>query len=211
MLQAAANSAPPLPWDPGALRVALLAGSRPGEVRRILPDLLAGAALAETSLGNCSFLLPAPDEERAAQLRAAIAAAPRAPRRVHVVVGRSRQTLLEARAAVVKSGTSTLEAALLGCPHALVYRVAGSTYAIMKRLLTGVRWIGLPNIVAGRPVVPELIQGACSPESVRRELLALCAEGPARQNQLRDFADIRNALGGAGATARAAARAAAWL
>ncbi len=200
-----------LPWDPGATRIALMAGSRPGEVRRMLPVLLEGAAMAEAELGECSFILPAPDETRAEQLRAAAMAARSGPRHVHVVTGRSRQALLEARAAIVKSGTSTLEAALLGCPHAIVYKVAGSTYAIMKRLLNGVRWIGLPNIVAGRSVVPELIQGAFTPEAVRRELLALCADGPAREAQLSAFSGIRDALGGNGATARAAARAAAWL
>ncbi|MBQ3811341.1 MAG: lipid-A-disaccharide synthase, partial [Kiritimatiellae bacterium] len=58
--------APPLPWAPGARRIALFAGSRRNEVRRILPDVLAGAAMAEEALGPCSFLLPVPTAERAA-------------------------------------------------------------------------------------------------------------------------------------------------
>lgn len=195
---------PPLPWGEGA-RIALFAGSRPNEVRRLLPDILAGAALAEETIGPCTFLLPAPDEVRAADIRAGLAAAKRRPRDARVVSGRSRQVLAEARAAVVKSGTSTLEAALLGCPHALVYRVSGTTYRIMRRLLVGVKHIGLPNIVAGRTVCPELIQDDVSPERIRDELVALAADGPRREAQLSAFAGIREKLGGEGATARAAA------
>lgn len=201
---AAAPSMPPLPWGPGR-RIALMCGSRPGEVRRLLPDILAGAAMAEDALGECSFLLPAPDDVRAAQLRAAMKAAPRLPRRVEVVAGRSRQTMREAEAGIVKSGTSTLEAALLGMPHSLAYRVAPSTYAVMRRLLTGVKWIGLPNIVAGESVVPERIQGDLSPQSVRDDLVALCTDRARRDAQLAAFARIRQMLGGRGATARAAA------
>ena len=197
------ESRKPLPWGDGA-RIAIFAGSRPGEVRRLMPDLLAGAALAEKSLGRCTFLLPAPDEARAADLRAGIAAAEVRPADAKVVVGASRQALSEARAAIVKSGTSTLEAAILGCPHAIVYRVSTSTYHVMKRLLVGVRHIGLPNIVAGRTVCDELIQGDCSPERIRDELLALVPEGPRRASQLAAFSEIRGKLGGEGATARAA-------
>lgn len=194
---------PPLPWGTGA-KIALFAGSRPGEVRRLLPDMLAGAALAEKTLGPCTFLLPATDETRAADLRAGLARARIRPSDARVVAGRSRQALSEARAAVVKSGTSTLEAALLGCPHAIVYRVSATTYHLMKRLLVGVRHIGLPNIVAGRTVCHELIQGDCSPERIRDELLALVPDGPRREAQLAAFREIRTTLGGEGATARAA-------
>lgn len=201
----------PLPWGEGR-RIVLMCGSRPGEVRRLLPDLLSGAALAEGALGPCSFLLPAPDEARAAQLRAAISAArARRPRRLEVVAGRSRQAMREAEAGIVKSGTSTLEAALLGLPHSLAYRVAPSTYAVMRRLLTGVRWIGLPNIVAGKTVVPERIQNALSPQSVRDDLVALCTDEAVREAQLAAFGDIRAKLGGRGATARAAAAVAAAI
>ena len=194
----------PLPWGEGR-RVALFAGSRRGEVRRILPDVLAGAALAEEALGDdCTFLLPVPTAERAADVRAAIEAAPRRPRRVAVVEGRSRQVLREAEAAVVKSGTSTLEAALVGCPHLVVYRVNWTTAAIMRHLLTGVRWIGLSNIVPGREVAKELIQEALSPETVRDELFALLADPARRASQLAAFEETRRLLGSEGAAARAA-------
>lgn len=196
---------PPLPWAPGARRIALFAGSRRNEVRRILPDVLAGAAMAEETLGPCSFLLPVPTAERAADVRAAIAAAKRRPARVEVVEGRSRRILHEAEAAVVKSGTSTLEASLLGCPQVIVYRVSWTTYRIMKRLLTGVKWIGLANIVPGKSVARELIQGGLAPETVRDELVSLCADPARRAAMLEDYARTRRLLGGEGAVARAAA------
>lgn len=194
---------PDLPWG-GGTKIALFAGSRPAEVRRLLPVVLAGAALAQRDLGECSFILPAPDEARAADLRAGIASARLKPERVAVVTGRSRQALSEARAAIVKSGTATLEAALLRCPHAIVYRVSEPTYRIMKRLLTGVRHIGLPNIVAGRTVCRELIQHDATPENIAAELVALCSDGERRAAALAAFSGIRETLGGEGATRRAA-------
>lgn len=200
-----AEGAPPLPWAPGARRIALFAGSRRNEVRRILPDVLAGAAMAEEALGPCSFLLPVPTAERAADVRAAVAAAVRRPASVEVVEGRSRQVLHEAEAAVVKSGTSTLEASLIGCPQVVVYRVSWTTYQIMKRLLTGVKWIGLVNIVPGKSVAKELIQYGLTPEAVRNELVELCADPARRAAMLADYAETRRLLGGEGATARAAA------
>ena len=200
-----AEGAPPLPWAPGARRIALFAGSRRNEVRRILPDVLAGAALAEERLGEpCSFLLPAPTAERAADIRAAVAAAARRPSRVEVVEGRSRQILHEAEAAVVKSGTSTLEASLVGCPQVVVYRVSWTTYQIMKRLLTGVKWIGLANIVPGRSVAKELIQHGLTPDAVADELVSLLGDPARREAMLADYAETRRLLGGEGATRRAA-------
>lgn len=194
---------PPLPWGPGR-RVALFAGSRRGEVRRILPDVLAGAALAEEAVGPCSFLLPVPTAERAEEVRAAISATARRPRRVEVVEGRSRRVLREAEAAVVKSGTSTLEASVVGCPHLVVYRVSWLSSVILRRLITGVRWIGLSNIVPGKDVAKELIQDALTPEAVRDELVALLCDPARRAAQLSDFAETRRLLGGGGAIERAA-------
>ena len=202
--------ADPLPWGEGR-RVAVFAGSRRNEVRRILPDVLAGAAEAEERLGPCTFLLPVPTAERAADVRAVLARARRRPKRVEVIEGRSRQALREAEAAVVKSGTSTLEAALLGCPHVVVYRVGWTTYAVMRRLLTAVRHIALSNIVPGRTVATELIQGALTPEAVRDELVALLSDPEKRAAQLAAFEETRRLLGGEGATARAAAMLAAFL
>ncbi|MGN0844825.1 MAG: lipid-A-disaccharide synthase [Kiritimatiellia bacterium] len=200
----------PLPWGPGH-KIALFAGSRRNEVTRLLPDILAGAKLAEKKLGPCSFLLPVPTEERADDVRALLKRIPDKPSCVEVLVGNSRQVLEEAEAAVVKSGTSTLEATLLDCPFLIVYRVSYSTYAIMKHLLTGVRFIGLVNIVPDKPICKELIQSNLTPKAICDELVALVNDKNCRTRQKAGLAEVRALLGSAGATARAAALIAAPL
>ena len=194
----------PLPWGEGR-RIALFTGSRRNEVTRLLPDVLAGAAEVEERLGPCTFILPAPTEERAADIRATLARLTKRPRHLEVVTGRSRQVLHEAEAAVVKSGTSTLEAALLDCPFLIVYRVSWSTYTIMRRLLTGVRYIGLVNIVPDKPICKEFIQQDLTPAAVRDELIALLSDEAVRSRQKAGLAEVRTLLGEPGATARAAA------
>ena len=201
---------PPLPWGNGH-KIALFAGSRRNEVTRLLPDILAGAKMAEERLGPCSFLLPVPTEERADDVRSLLARLPQKPKHVEVLVGHSRQVLEEAEAAVVKSGTSTLEAALLDCPFVIVYRVSFSTYAIMKHLLTGVRFIGLVNIVPDKPICKELIQYGLTPKAVCDELVALVDDADYRNRQKTGLAEVRALLGNAGATERAAATIAAAL
>ena len=193
----------PLPWGEG-VKVALFAGSRTSEVRRLLPRVLAGAALARKRLGRCSFVLPAPDAFRAAEIGAGIAAAGFGQDAFRVVEGRSRQVLAEADLAIVKSGTSTLEAALLGCPHTIIYRVSTPSYMVLKRLVTGVSHIGLPNIVAGRTVCTELIQDAVTPERICEEIVSLASDKARRERALAAFGEIRRALGGEGATGRTA-------
>lgn len=194
----------PLPWGEGH-KIAIFAGSRHNEVKRILPDVLAGAAMAEERLGPCTFLLPVPSAERAEDVRATIAAATRKPRHIEVVEGRSRQVLLEAEAGIVKSGTSTLEAALLDCPFFLVYRANGLSFRIGK-LLVGkrIRFIGLVNIVPDRSICPELIQDDLTPEAVRDNLVSLILDSEVRARQKEGLADVRHLLGEAGATRRAA-------
>ena len=162
--------------------------------------------MAEERLGPCSFLLPVPTEERADDVRSLLARLPQRPKHVEVLVGHSRQVLEEAEAAVVKSGTSTLEAALLDCPFVIVYRVSFSTYAIMKHLLTGVRFIGLVNIVPDK-----LIQYGLTPKAVCDELVALVGNADYRNRQKTGLAEVRALLGNAGATERAAATIAAAL
>ena len=104
----------------------------------------------------------------------------------------------------MKSGTSTLEAAILGCPQVVVYRVSWTTYRIMKVLLTGVKWIGLVNIVPGKSVAKELIQYGLTPETVADELVSLLSDPARRAAMLADYAKTRRLLGGEGATHRAA-------
>jgi lipid-A-disaccharide synthase len=108
----------------------------------------------------------------------------------------ARAALFHSRAAVVASGTATVEAALIGTPFVMVYRVAPLTWTLGRHLVKLPHY-GMVNLVAGRRVVPELIQHDFTPESVERELRPLLVEGDARSRMIAAFAELRAALAGA--------------
>ncbi|MGH7668144.1 MAG: lipid-A-disaccharide synthase [Gemmatimonadaceae bacterium] len=109
-----------------------------------------------------------------------------------------------ADAAMCKSGTTTLEAAVAGCPLVVAYRTSGITYALARRLVRIPR-IGLVNVVAGREVAPEFVQDALRPTAVADALEPLLRSGsPARDGMLAGLAEVRGALGSPGAAARVA-------
>jgi lipid-A-disaccharide synthase len=105
---------------------------------------------------------------------------------------------------MVCSGTATLEAAFFGLPMAILYKVVWLTYAVGKRLVR-VPHLGMPNVLAGREIAREFIQGACAPEPVAGELLRLLADDSARETQQRELAAVIAGLGQGGAGNRAAA------
>jgi len=111
--------------------------------------------------------------------------------------------LAQARGALVKSGTTTLEATLAGVPFVVAYRTHPVTYALARRLVR-VPYVALPNLVAGRRVVPELLQGDVVGERLVSALEPLLAEGPERGELLAGLAQVRSLLGTPGASARVA-------
>jgi lipid-A-disaccharide synthase len=124
------------------------------------------------------------------------------PIRVHR--GNSPVVLAAATAALVKSGTSTLEAALAGVPMVVAYRVHPFTSALARRLVR-VSWISLVNLIAGRTIVKELLQGDVRPERLVEEMKPLLDESsPAARTQRAELARVRELLGGPGAAARVA-------
>jgi lipid-A-disaccharide synthase len=106
----------------------------------------------------------------------------------------SRALLRHARAALVKSGTTTLEAALEATPLVIAYRVQRGTYWLARRLVD-VPHIGLVNLVAGRRVAPELVQDAATPARLAAELIPLLDDSPARSAALAGLAEVRARLG----------------
>lgn len=127
------------------------------------------------------------------------------------VVGDTRALLRYATAALVKSGTATLEAALEGTPHVIGYRTSPFTWAAARRLVE-VDHVGLPNLVAGRRIVPEFLQDELVADDVAAALIDLLDEAsPVRSAQLDDLERVREVLGGPGASARVAAMAAELL
>lgn len=186
--------------DGGASVLGLLPGSRQAEIRRHLPLLLHAAARLRARRPDLVVLLgaaPALDPCRV-EAEAAAASVP-----VRVVRGRTHEVMRAADLLLAVSGTVTLEAAILGTPMVITYRMATLSW-LLARLLVRVRFIGLPNLVAGDGIVPELIQFAATPERLEaaaREIL----DSPERQGQMRAaLAEVRARLGAPGAALRAA-------
>ena len=166
------------PW------IALLPGSRKKEVLLNLPEMLESAQ----RLGDgYEYLVPV-----ASTLSRAWVAQQMHGAGVHLVDD-ARAALLHSRAAVVASGTATVEAALIGTPFVVVYRVSGLSYAIGRRLVK-VKNFAMPNLIAGREIVPELLQSNFTADNVLRELKALIPEGDRRAGMIRNLGDVGRTL-----------------
>jgi lipid-A-disaccharide synthase len=186
--------------DPDACVVGLLPGSRREEVARMLPVMREAARRIEAARPGARFVLArAPSVERAA-----LAGPADGTPAVEVVDGRSHAVMRAADVLLVTSGTATLEAALLGTPMVVGYRLSGASEA-MVRLLIRVPWISLVNLALGRAAVPELYQRAATAEALAGEALCLLASPEASAAQRDAFAELAALLGPPGVGARAAA------
>jgi lipid-A-disaccharide synthase len=195
-----ATAARELGLDPARPVLSVFPGSREQEVRRLWPAFRDTAELVRRARPEVQVVVAG----------TAAGAYPEAGA-MQVIPGRPLLLLAASHAALCKSGTTTLEAAIAGTPHVVAYRVNILTYAL-ARLLSKVRWIGLVNLVAGREIVPEFIQGRARADLLADALLPLLTEGsPERTRQLAGLAEVRGSLGGPGASVRAARIAASLL
>ena len=194
----------PLPWA-GSPRIALLPGSRMGEIRHILPVMWQAAGRLQKERPDASFLVAAASPEIESVIRSRTAGWPNGPARVDVVVGRTRAALRQADAAMTASGTATLETALLDCPMIVVYKMPAPTHFLARRLVQ-TEHIGMVNIVAGRRVCPEFVQNEATPEALAQAVAGLIEDTPRRAEMLAGLEQVRNALGPGGAAHRAAER-----
>jgi lipid-A-disaccharide synthase len=180
--------------------VAILPGSRPGEVSRILPDLVEAANLVRARVPGAQFVVA-----RAGNLDDSLFAAltnGTLPRSC-VVEGETDTVLASADVALTASGTATVQAALHDAPMVIVYRVSPWTYRLGRHLLK-VTMFGMVNLIVGRRIVPELIQDAFTPQAVAAEAVSMLTD-PARAARIREgLAEVRARLGGGGASRRAA-------
>ncbi|MBI4913127.1 MAG: lipid-A-disaccharide synthase [Acidobacteria bacterium] len=185
--------------DPGIPVVALLPGSRAGEIARLVPPLADLVRLweADPSRPRVQWVLPLAPTVGRAEVQRRLGTAP-----VRVLEGRTYSALAHAAAALVASGTATLEAALLGVPFALIYRLSPLTY-LAGRMLVKVPFVGLPNIVAGREIVPELIQGEVEAPKLAAHLAQLLEPGTSARMRA-ELAGLRPRLGAPGAARRVA-------
>jgi len=183
--------------DPAKPLVALLPGSRTGEIQRLLPPMAELARRWRQERPEVQWVLPVAPTLDPAFVRAHLGGAP-----VTLVQDRTYAARAYADAALVASGTATLETALLGTPFAIVYRLNALTYQIARRIVK-VPHFGLANVVAGREVAVELLQDEVNPERLAVELSRLLEPETARRVRA-DLGEVRGHLGEAGAAGRVA-------
>ena len=164
---------------PGAPLLAVLPGSRAGEVRRLLPVYLAAAGELAARTPGLRFVV--------ATVPPVAAAVENAPWPAPPIVARGaaerRDAFAAADAAIATSGTVTLELAAARTPMVICYRLSPATFAIARRMVAA-RLFGLANLVLGRPAIPELIQSACTPGAVAGHVRRLLADPEARAAQI---------------------------
>jgi lipid-A-disaccharide synthase len=182
----------PLPWT-SPKKLALLPGSRTQEVEHILPILLETAREIHRRDRETGFVVAAPPRQRE-RIEALVAEAEELPDDFFVVTGQSREALRQATAAIVASGTATLESALLGCPTLVVYKTAWLNYWI-GRMLIRIPWLGIVNITAGQEICPEFLQKRARPGLLAPAALSLLCKSERRQNMLQVFREIELLLG----------------
>jgi lipid-A-disaccharide synthase len=181
--------------------IAIVPGSRRAEIARLLPHMLDAAERLRASHPDVQFVLPvAPTLDRAL-LDPYLAA--HAMLDLKLVDGRTEEAVGASDAALVKSGTATLEAGLMNRPMVVTYRMSWLSYFI-ARLLVKVTHVALVNLLVGREVVPELIQGEATGEKLAAALEQVLAQGPAREAQLAGLLEVRATLGEPGAPERVA-------
>jgi lipid-A-disaccharide synthase len=181
-----------LPWR-GVKRVALLPGSRRQEVERILPSIWEAARLLEEKDPGISFILATPSSVIESIARNTISNITKNPERVEFVVGKTRHVLWQAQAAIVASGTATIEAALMRCPMVIVYCVSGITYWLGRKLIK-IPYIGMVNIVADRELCPEFIQHDADPVRIAAAMGVILKDGSKRENMLAGLDSVADKL-----------------
>jgi lipid-A-disaccharide synthase len=179
--------------------VALLPGSRSGEIAHHLPTMMQACRLIQQRNDKMQFVLAlAPDVKRTQ-----IAQHLMPELTMHIVEDATYDALGAADLSIVSSGTATVEAALMGAPMIVVYRLAPLTAAI-ARLLVRTPMFAMVNLIAGNRVVPELVQKDFTPARLADESLRLLESPGAREEMRRGLAEVREKLGPPGAVERAA-------
>jgi lipid-A-disaccharide synthase len=178
--------------------IGLLPGSRAKEIVDNLPQMLAAARILSIRAPNAAgprrefqFVLPVAPTLKPSHRRMLQELIQRHGGDISVhLVDDARAALFHARASIVASGTATVEAALIGKPFIVVYRVSPITYEIAKRVVK-VPYVAMVNLIAGKMVVPELIQKAFTAPSIVRHIEPLLPDGPPRESMMQELARIR--------------------
>jgi lipid-A-disaccharide synthase len=180
--------------------IGLFPGSRAREVRKIFPILIETARELRKSIPNLRFEIAAASSELADEMKKILREEVLLP--LEIKLGQTAEIMQRAYAGIVASGSATLEAAYFRMPFVLVYKVSWITY-LAGRLLVKVKYLGMPNVLAEKEIVPEFIQHHAQPAMIAQAVLHLLETG-ARAQMFSEFDKIRDQLGGAGASERAA-------
>jgi lipid-A-disaccharide synthase len=179
--------------------IGLFPGSRSREVRKIFPVLMEAARQLLQLNPTLRFQVAAVSEELAREMNEQLVDR----HAIQINVGQNAIIMQHAFVGMVASGSATLEAAYFRMPFVLTYKVAWPTY-VAARLVVNVDFLGMPNLLAGKEVVPEFIQHEAKPDAIVQAVRLLMEQSPARDRMISDFDAIIGELGGAGASERAA-------
>jgi lipid-A-disaccharide synthase len=186
--------------DPQRRTIGLLPGSRTHEVERLLPPLLASAHLLQKEIPDLQFVIPLAPGFKEASLSPWMKNSSVA---VKLIEGWTYDVMNISELLILASGTATLEAAILGKPMIIVYKVSLLS-SWVGRAMIRVNHIGLVNLVAGKGIAPELIQKDVNPKRIAEEALRILKDLVLRQKMVECLKEVRQRLGNPGAAQRAA-------
>ncbi|HKP94110.1 MAG TPA: lipid-A-disaccharide synthase [Chthoniobacterales bacterium] len=182
--------------------VGLFPGSRVREIRKNFPVMLRAAAEIVAQRNDIHFEVAAASIALAREIEIVLGRAP-LRERCRVLTAQSADTMQRAAAGLVASGTATLESAFFRMPFVLVYKVSWPTY-FAARAMMQTRFLGMPNVLADREIVPEFLQHEARPKPIAEALLRLMTDGAAREKMIKEFDAVIAKLGQSGASEKAA-------
>jgi len=183
--------------------IGLFPGSRLREVRKIFPVLRETAKLLLHYNSSLRFEVAAASETLAAQMNKMLDKHWQAPQTIQIRVGETPAIMQRAFLGLVASGSATLEAAYFRLPLVLIYKVAWPTY-LAARLVVSVKYLGMPNVLANKEVIPEFIQHRARPTAIAEAARRLAENASARERMISEFDTIVRKLGEGGASEKAA-------
>jgi lipid-A-disaccharide synthase len=180
--------------------IGLVPGSRTSEISRLLPEMVRAVQVISTKIPDVQCILPLANTLEEKNIKEIIDSF---GLNVKIVSGQTYDVIACCDLAIVASGTATLETGLLGVPMIIIYKVSPFS-ALIGRMIIRQQHIGLVNIIAGKTIVPELIQSDASGVLIAEEALSILKNGERRQEMIRELKAIRTMLGEPGAARRAA-------
>ncbi len=174
--------------------LAVLPGSREGEVKLLGELFLTVAKRIRAKYSDCLFVIPAANEYRYQQLKGMLDAFDESfQEQVHLVLRQSRTVMAAADAVLLASGTTALEAMLLKKPMVVAYKISPLSYAIVSRLMKS-PYVSLPNLLAGMPLVAELLQDEATPASLEKSVLSVMEDEATRKSQIDAFKTLHKKI-----------------